>query len=85
MYLMPKIALTLCLVILCTPLSRFLLKVLFEREPVELHKQTIPHFLALVVRLKISQAQLCSSIREDHTTFLVKNTLFKRKGWVTAP
>ena len=37
----------------------------------------IPHFLALDVGVKISQAQLCTSIRGCHATFLVKNTLFK--------
>ena len=37
----------------------------------------IPHFLALDVGVKISQAQLCTSIRDCHATFLVKNTLFK--------
>ena len=49
----------------------------FEREPVELNKQMIPHFLALDVRAMISQAQLCTSIRDCHATFLVKNTPFK--------
>ena len=51
----------------------------FDREPLKLHKKTLPHSLALDVGLKISQAQLCSSIRDDHTTFLVKNTLFKEE------
>ena len=51
----------------------------FDREPLKLDKQMIPHFLALDVGFKISQAQLCSSIRECHTTFLVKNTLFKEE------
>ena len=37
----------------------------------------IPLFLALDVGVKISQAQLCTSIRDCHTIFLVKNTLFK--------
>ena len=37
----------------------------------------IPHFLALDVGVIISQAQLCTSIRGCHATFLVKNTLFK--------
>ena len=37
----------------------------------------IPHFLALDVIFKIFEAQLCSSIRGCHTTFLLKNTLFK--------
>ena len=37
----------------------------------------IPYFLALDVGVKISQAKLCSSIRDSHATFLVKNTLFK--------
>ena len=57
----------------------FLLYSRFEWDPLELRKQIIPHFLALDVMLKISQAQLCSSIRDFHTTFLVKNTLFKEK------
>ena len=43
------------------------------------YKQLIPHFLALDVGLKISQAQLCSSIRDCHATLLVKNTLFKEE------
>ena len=55
----------------------FLLYSRFEWEPLELQKQMIPHFLALDVWLKISQAQLCSSIRGCHANFLVKNTLFK--------
>ena len=37
----------------------------------------IPHFLAFDVGVKICQAQLFSFIRSCHTTFLVKNTLFK--------
>ena len=49
----------------------------FDREPLKLQKQMIPYFLALDVRLKISQAEHCSSIRGCHATFLVKNTLFK--------
>ena len=57
----------------------FLLYSRFEWEPLELRKQMIPHFLALDVGLKISQAQLCSSIRDCHATFLVKNTLFKEE------
>ena len=55
----------------------FLLQSRFEWEPLELHKQMIPHFLALDVRVIIFQAQLCTSIRGCHATFLVKNTLFK--------
>ena len=51
----------------------------FEREPVELNKQMIPHFLALDIGVKICQEQLCSSIRDDHATFLVKNTLSKEE------
>ena len=39
----------------------------------------IPHFVALDVGSKISQAQLCSSIRGCHATFLLKNTLFKEE------
>ena len=49
----------------------------FDREPLKLHKQMIPHILALDVVVKICQEQLCSSIRDDQATFLVKNTLFK--------
>ena len=55
----------------------FLLYSRFEWEPLKLRKQIIPHFLALDVGLKISQAQHCSSIRDCHSTSLVKNTLFK--------
>ena len=39
----------------------------------------IPHLLALDVGVKICQAQLCTSIRGCHATFLVKNTLFKEE------
>ena len=39
----------------------------------------IPHFKPLDVSTKISQEQPCSSIRDNHTTFLVKNTLFKEE------
>ena len=39
----------------------------------------IPHFVALDASLQISQAQLCSYIRDCHTTFLLKNTLFKEE------
>ena len=49
----------------------------FAWEPLELREQLIPHFLALDVGLKKSQAQLCSPIMGCHATFLVKNTLFK--------
>ena len=49
----------------------------FEREPIMLHKQMIPHFKPLDVGSKISQEQSCSSIRDAHATFLVKSTLFK--------
>ena len=42
----------------------------------------ITHFSALDVWLKISQAQLCSFIRDCHATFLVKTTFFKEEvGW----
>ena len=51
----------------------------FVWEPLKLHKQMMPHFLALDVGVKICQAQLCSSIRGCHATFLVKNTLFKEE------
>ena len=44
-----------------------------------LDKQMIPHLNALDVGNKICQEQLCSSIRDDHATFLVKNTLFKEE------
>ena len=52
----------------------------FEREPLMLDKQMIPHFKGLNVGFKISQEQLCSFIRNDHATFLVKNTLFTISG-----
>ena len=51
----------------------------FEREPLMLDKQMIPHFKDLDVGSKISQEQLCSFIMDDHATFLVKNTLFKEE------
>ena len=44
-----------------------------------LDKQMIPHLKASDVSYRISQEQLCNSIRDDHTTFLVKNTLFKEE------
>ena len=61
-----------------TPFA-FSTKSAFERELVELHRQIIPHFLALDVGIKICQEQLCSFIRDDHATFLVKNTPFKEE------
>ena len=39
----------------------------------------IPHFVALDVWLKISQAHWFSFIRGCHATFLLKNTLFKEE------
>ena len=51
----------------------------FEREPDMLDKQMISHLKGLDVDFKISQEQPCSSIRDDHATFLVKNTLFKEE------
>ena len=59
--------------------SAILLQRGFDREPLKLHKQMIPHLLALDVGVKICQAQLCSFIRGCHATFLVKNTLFKEE------
>ena len=49
----------------------------FEREPLKLGKQMIPHFVALDVGSKICQVQQYSSIRGCHKTFLLKSTLFK--------
>ena len=49
----------------------------FEREPLKLGKQIIPHFVALDVDSKICQVQQYNSIRSCHTTFLLKSTLFK--------
>ena len=51
----------------------------YEREPLMLDKQMIPHFNAVDIGSKISQDQQCRSIRNDHATFLVKNTLFKEE------
>ena len=51
----------------------------FERELVMLDKQMIPHLKALDICINICQEQLFSSIRDDHATFLVKNTLFKEE------
>ena len=42
-------------------------------------KHMIPHLNALDVGVKICQEQLCSSIRDNHATFLVKITLFKEE------
>ena len=44
-----------------------------------LDKQMIPHFNGLDVGSKISHEEPCSSIRDDHATFLVKNKLFKEE------
>ena len=57
----------------------YFVKSRFEREPLMIDKQTIPHFKGLDVGFKISQEQPCSFIRDDHATFLVKNTLFKEE------
>ena len=57
----------------------YFVKSRFEREPLMLDKQMIPHFKGLDVGFKISQEQPCSFIRDDHATFLVKNTLFKEE------
>ena len=51
----------------------------FEWEPLMLDKRMIPYLKGLDVSVKISQEQLCSSIRDNHATFLVKNTLFKEE------
>ena len=51
----------------------------FEREPFMLDKRMIPHFKGLDVNSKICQGQPCSFIRDDHATFLVKNTIFKEE------
>ena len=51
----------------------------FEREPLKLGKQMIPHFVALDVGSKICQVQQYSFIRGCHTTFLLKSTLFKEE------
>ena len=50
-----------------------------------LDKQMIPHFRSLGVSSKISQEQLCSSIRVDHATFLVKKYTFQREGLLDSP
>ena len=44
-----------------------------------LDKKMIPNLKALDVGVKICQEQLCSFVRDDHATFLVKNTLFKEE------
>ena len=44
-----------------------------------LDKQMIPHLKGLDIGVKICQEQLCSSISDDHATFLVKDTLFKEE------
>ena len=51
----------------------------FEREPLMLDKQMIPHLKGLDIGTKIYQEQLCSSTRIDHATFLVKDILFKEE------
>ena len=62
-----------------TSVFEYFAKSEFEREPLMLDKQIIPHFNALDVSIKSCEEQLCSSIRDDHATFLVKNTLFKEE------
>ena len=57
----------------------FFRKIIELGQCVMLDKQMIPHFKGLDVALKISQEQPCSFIKDDHTTFLVKNTLFKEE------
>ena len=57
----------------------YLVKSGFERESLMPDKRMIHHFKPLDVGSKISQEQPCSSIRDDHATFLVKNTLFKEE------
>ena len=51
----------------------------FESELLMLDKQMIPHLKALDVGSNIYPEQLCSFIRDNHVTFLVKNTLFKEE------
>ena len=57
----------------------YLVKSGFEREPLMLDKQMIPHLKGLDVGFKISQEKPCSFIRDNHATFLVKNTIFKEE------
>ena len=51
----------------------------FRRELLMLDKQMILHLKALDVGVKMCQEQLCSSIRDDRATFLVRNTLIKEE------
>ena len=44
-----------------------------------LDKQMITYLKGLDVGVKICQEQICSSIRDDHATVLVKNTLSKEE------
>ena len=44
-----------------------------------LDNHMVPNFKGLDVVFKISQEQPYSFIRDDHATFLVKNTLFKEE------
>ena len=50
----------------------------FEKEPLMLDKQIIPHFKPLDVGSKKSQEQPYSSIRDDNATFLVKIHFLKK-------
>ena len=50
-----------------------------KRGPLMLDKQMIPLFKGMDVGSKISQEQPCSSIRDNHAIFLVKNTPFKEE------
>ena len=57
----------------------YFVKSRFEWELLMLDKQMILYLKALDVGIKICQEQPCISIRDDHATFLVKNTLFKEE------
>ena len=57
--------------------GHILTKLLISSKVMIVERQTIPNFLALDVGVKIYQAQLCSSIKGCHATYLIKNTLFK--------
>jgi len=61
------------------PISTFCLEVDLSENHLSYIKKMIPHFLVLDVDIKIYQAQLSTSIRGCHVTFLVKNTLLKKE------
>ena len=57
----------------------YFVKSRFEWEPLMLEPHMIPYLKALDVGSRICQEQVCSSIWDNHATFLIKNTLLKEE------